>query len=53
MLLAPRIAPMSFGDVGEQNAGSFAEYFSRDSEWAFISSKVGSREGIFSKFLMK
>ena len=41
MLLAPKIAPIAFGEIGEQNVGSFAEYCSRDSEWAFISPKVG------------
>ena len=41
MLPAPRIAPISNGEIGEQNMGSFAEYCSRDSEWGFISAKDG------------
>jgi hypothetical protein len=41
MLLAPKIAPILDREVGEQNAGYFLEYCSRDSEWAFISPKVG------------
>jgi hypothetical protein len=29
MLPAPRIAPIAFGEIGEQNTGSFEEYCSR------------------------
>jgi hypothetical protein len=41
MLPAPRIAPISNEEIEEQNMGSFAEYCSRDSEWAFIPPKDG------------
>jgi hypothetical protein len=41
MLPAPRIAPISNGEIGEQNMGSFAEYCSRDSGNAFIPPKDG------------
>ena len=50
MLLAPKIAPLSFGEVGEQNRCSFAEYCSRDRGWGFVSPKV-DKPSIFSKFL--
>jgi hypothetical protein len=40
MLPAPRIAPIAFREIGEQNVGSFAEYCSRDSGNVFISPKV-------------
>jgi hypothetical protein len=50
MLLAPRIAPISDAEIGEQNSCSFAEYCSRDRGWGFVSAKDGSR-GFFKGFL--
>jgi hypothetical protein len=49
VLPAPKIAPISCGEIREQNAGSFEEYCSRDSGNVFISPKV-DKERIFSKF---
>ncbi len=50
MLLAPRIAPISNGEIREQNVGSFAEYCSRVSGNAFISPKV-DKPSTFSSYL--
>jgi len=47
MLLAPKIAPILDWEVGEQNAGYFLEYCSRDSGWAFYSSESWLRENFF------
>ena len=49
MLLAPKIAPILDREVGEQNAGYFLEYCSRDSEWALYKCERWLRED-FSKF---
>jgi hypothetical protein len=49
MLLAPRIAPISFREIGEQNLVFLKEYCSRDNGNAFISPKV-EKPSTFSKF---
>jgi hypothetical protein len=50
MLLAPKIAPISFREIGEQNPCSLAEYWSRDRGWGFISAKDDYGGGNFSNF---
>ena len=49
MLPAPRIAPISNGEIGEQNMGSFAEYCSRDSGYPLKNPKV-DKSSIFSDY---
>jgi len=50
MLPAPRIAPISFGEIGEQNLVFLSEYCNRDSGNAFISTKDG-KERIFQNLI--
>jgi len=49
MLLAPRIAPISNEEIGEQNLVLLSEYCSRVSGNVFISPKVGKGRN-FSRF---
>jgi hypothetical protein len=52
MLLAPRIAPITFREIGEQNLVFLSKYCSRDIGYPLITPKDGKR-GIFQSFIAK